>query len=226
MSEVQRTVFALTLFAIAMAYVESAVVVYLRSIYYPDGPLVIFPLSLLTHRDLAIEVGRELATIIMILCVASVAARGFTRIFAAFVYVFGLWDIFYYLWLKILIGWPVTWLEWDALFLIPWPWFGPWLTAALVSLLFVIWGGWVLLLATDARFTRDSGSFFAVGALLVLGAFLWPAVPLLPEGEEAFRNFHPGTFLWGLYVMGYVLMAFGLWRFVRRNSVANQKRDS
>lgn len=104
-----------------MAHVEASLVVHLRSLYYPENPLALFPLSLLSHRDLAIELSRELATLVMIVSVSLPAVKGFTRIFAAFVYVFGLWGIAYYLWLKLMIDWPVNWFEWDALFLIPWP---------------------------------------------------------------------------------------------------------
>ena len=214
MSDRTRKLIYLTLFAIAMAQVEASVVVHLRSIYYPGNPLEIFPLTLLTHRDLAIELVRELATVLMILSVALLTARGFTRVFAAFVYVFGLWDLFYYLWLKIMIGWPVSWFEWDVLFLIPWPWLGPWLAPALIALLFVIWGSWVLISSNEIRFTRNTSLLFIVGTLLALVAFLLPALPLLLEGEEAFRGYQPDDFRWSLFIPGYMLMAISLWRIV------------
>jgi hypothetical protein len=204
----------LTLFAIAMANVEAVLVIHLRSIYYPDHPLTIFPLNLMSQRDLVIEWGREVATVVMILAVALLAARRVIAVFAAFVYVFGIWDIFYYVWLKLLIGWPTSWLEWDVLFLIPWPWFGPWLTPVLISLLFVIWGGWTLSMiqhGQDVRFTPTTLVLFVIGAALALAAFLLPAVPLLPAGEEAFRGYQPSEFSWRLYVVGYVLMATSLW---------------
>jgi len=212
-----RNIIWLTLFAIAMAHVEAALVVHLRTIYYPDNPLNLFPLELMSHRDLNIELVRELATVVMILTVALLTGKGFTRIFAAFVYVFGLWDIFYYFWLKVMLGWPVSWLEWDILFLIPWPWFGPWITPVFIALLFVLWGGWVLLMEKDVRFTRGTTFLFILGVLLVLVAFLMPALPLLVEGEEAFRHFQPDEFLWRFYIIGYLLMVFSLWHVVRHD---------
>ena len=205
----------LTLFAIAMAHVEASLVVHLRSIYYPDNPQALFPLSILSHRDLAIEFARELATLVMLACVALLAASGFTRILAAFIYVFGLWDIFYYLWLKLMIDWPVSWFEWDVLFLIPWPWFGPWIAAALIALLLVVASGWILLRAGNARFTRVTALAFVVGMVLALTAFLLPAFSLLPEGEAAFRGFQPQTFCWPCYIPGYLLMAVSLWYVAR-----------
>jgi hypothetical protein len=218
MTELKRNTIWLTLLAIAMAYVEATLVVYLRSIYHPDNPLVVFPLVIMSQRDFAIELARELATMVMILSVALLAARGFTRTFAACVYVFGLWDIFYYLWLKLMIGWPVTWLEWDVLFLMPWPWFGPWITPALIALQFVLWGGWILLVASDSRFTLATAVLFVLGVFLTLASFLLPAVPLLPDGKEAFNNFQPDTFLWHLYMMGYLLMGVSLWRVARSDA--------
>jgi hypothetical protein len=222
-----RSIFWLTLFAVAMANVEAVLVIHLRTIYYPDNPLVIFPLNLMSHRDLFIELGREVTTVAMILAVALLAARAFTPVFAAFVYVFGLWDVFYYVWLKLLIGWPSSWLEWDVLFLIPWPWFGPWLTPVLIALLFVIWGGWTLLMTQrgrDARFTPTTLVLFLVGTALALTAFLLPAVPLLPGGEEAFPGYQPGGFSWGLYAAGYILMASSLWIVARSAVTAHRPR--
>ena len=212
MSDRTRSLVWLSLFAIGMAQVEASVVVHLRSLYYPGNPLDIFPLRLLAHRDLAIELVRELATVLMILSVSLLTARGFTRVFAVFVYLFGLWDLFYYLWLKIMIGWPVSWFEWDVLFLIPWPWLGPWLTPALIALLFVVWGGWVLISSKEVRFTHRASVLFVAGSLLALTAFLLPAAPLLLEGEEAFRGYQPDDFCWSLFIPGYMLMVFSLWR--------------
>jgi hypothetical protein len=219
MSDKMRNLVWLTLFAIAMAQVEASVVVHLRSVYYPGNPLQIFPLNLLTPRDLVIELVRELATLLMMLSVALLTARGFTRRFAVFVYLFGLWDLAYYGWLKVMIGWPVSWFEWDVLFLIPWPWLGPWLTPALIALLLVLWGAWILLSTGEPRFSRNTSVLFVCGALLSLMAFLLPAWPLLSEGEAAFRAYQPGAFHWGLYMPGYLLMASSLWCIARDSRV-------
>jgi hypothetical protein len=205
-----RILVLLTLFATAMAQVEAALVVHLRSIYYPADPLSLFPMALLSPRDLRIELVRELATVVMILGVALLAARGAVRVFAAFVYVFGLWDILYYAWLKIMIGWPTAWLEWDVLFLIPWPWLGPWITPALIALLFVIWGGRVIAGATEPVFPVPAMALFTLGALAGLAAFLLPALPLLAAGDEAFLSYMPGRFPWMIYSVGLGLMMLGL----------------
>lgn len=211
-----RIVFWLTLFALAMAYVEAALVVHLRHLYYADDPLTLFPLRLLSHTDLAIELIREVATILMLVTVALLAERDNGRRFAAFVYIFGIWDLGYYGFLKLLIDWPQTWLEWDVLFLLPWPWFGPWLAPAAIALLFTGWGTWILLSERQPRFTRVSASLFVGGSVLGLAAFLMPAASLLARGEIAFQDYQPGYFAWGFYVPGLILMALGL-LYVMRN---------
>ncbi len=200
----------LSAFAIAMAFVEAAVVVYLRQIYYPQDPLIIFPPIMLAPYYLAIEIARETATVVMILSVAWLAEKGFVRVFAAFVYMFGLWDIFYYLWLKLSMGWPVSWVEWDILFLIPWIWLGPWIAPVAVAILFVVWGGGVLRSVQSFHFTALSAVVFVLGAGLGIAAFLQPALPLLMQGIDDFKNFMPGEFWWGLFITGYALMSVAL----------------
>ena len=205
----------LAAYAIAMALVEAAVVVHLRHVYYLENPLALFPLRLLSTDDLAIELAREFATVVMMLVVALLAARGFVQRFAAFVYVFGLWDVFYYIWLKVYLGWPAQWLDWDILFLIPWPWFGPWLAPALIALLFTFWGGWTLATPHELRLRPTDALLFVAGALLALAAFLAPAWPLLTGGAAAFHDWMPGTFAWPLYGAGLAGMAVALLRVVR-----------
>ncbi len=219
-----RLLLWLGLYALAMALVEAAIVVHLRHLYYPLDPRQLFPLALLSHADLALELARELATVVMIVAVAILAERGWVRRFAAFVFVFGLWDLGYYAWLKLFLNWPHTWLEWDVLFLIPWPWFGPWLAAALIAALFTLWGAWVLADARALRPRTADIAAFMTGTLLALTAFLAPAWPLLPGGETAFRGWRPDTFLWALYGPGLALMAAALWRAGRRRPAADAQR--
>ncbi len=113
----------LVIFGMAMAYVESAVVVYLRTIYHPEG--FTFPLKMITDSKIIVEVFREVATIIMLLTVAHLAGKNIQERFACLMLTFGVWDIFYYVWLKVLLDWPASVFDWDVLFLIPLPWIGP-----------------------------------------------------------------------------------------------------
>ena len=206
----RRTLFWLGAYAAAMAWVEAALVVYLRRLYYPDDPLVMFPLRIWPMRDLLLELVREAATIAMILAVALLAVRGRVRRTAAFLFVFGVWDLCYYLWLKVALGWPVAWAEWDVLFLIPWPWLAPWVAPAAAALLFVLWAAPVLVREGETAVPRRAWALGAAGLCLMLASFLAPALPLLGGDPVPAAAFVPARFPWWLYVPGAALLAAGL----------------
>jgi hypothetical protein len=157
----KRTVLALLLFGAAFGYLEAAVVSYLRVLHEPArqrfyparSPAELFPLITLDQmraagaeqgQTLSIEIGREAATIIMLAAVALAVARNAGEWAAAFVITFGTWDITFYIFLKVLLGWPATLFTWDILFLIPVPWVGPVLAPVLVSAVMIAAGVWHL----------------------------------------------------------------------------------
>jgi hypothetical protein len=129
--KIKYTLGIASIYAVAMAYVEATVVVYLRQIFFPQG--FKFPLVEIPRDMLLIEAGRELATIIMLIAVAKLLAKNKGTFTAYFLYTFAVWDIGYYMWLKLLLNWPGSILEPDLLFLIPLPWVGPVLAPVLVS---------------------------------------------------------------------------------------------
>ncbi|MBN2105492.1 hypothetical protein JW835_15745 [bacterium] len=121
----------LFVYSAAMAYLESAVVVYLRWLYYPDG--LTTTLNEMSMQALVVEIAREAATVVMLFAVAIMAGKNRIQRTAAFLFCFGVWDVFYYIWLKVLLDWPAGLLDWDVLFLIPTIWIGPVLAPVLVS---------------------------------------------------------------------------------------------
>ncbi|UCC23079.1 MAG: hypothetical protein JSW23_03180 [Planctomycetota bacterium] len=128
-------------FSIAFGYIEAAVVVYLRAIFYPDGftfPLTEFGIGPLWKRLLLTEVGREAATLVLILTASYLFARARRQQVAYFLTIFAVWDISYYVWLKVLLDWPATIMDWDILFLIPVPWASPVLAPVIVSFVMLI----------------------------------------------------------------------------------------
>ena len=131
-------IFWLTVFGITMGYFEAAVVVYLRAIYYPEG--FAFPLKPPAGYIIAVEVGREIASILMLISVAYLAGKKFWERFGWFMFSFGIWDLLYYVWLKVLIDWPSSLVEWDVLFLIPLPWIGPVIAPVSIALLMTVFG--------------------------------------------------------------------------------------
>ena len=96
----KRNLLIVTIFAIAMGLLESAVVIYLRDILYPGG--FEFPLNPIRPDLLWTEVFRELATLVMLLGVGILAGRTLAERFAWFLYAFAVWDIFYYVFLWLL----------------------------------------------------------------------------------------------------------------------------
>jgi hypothetical protein len=197
-----------------MAYVESAVVVYLRALYYPQG--FAFPLAPLPPGMVAIEIGREAATLVMLLAVAMLAGMERWERFPAFCVAFGVWDLFYYVWLWLLLGWPPSLFTWDVLFLIPVPWTGPVLAPVIVSVLLVVGG--LLLWRKGARgepvrFPIPLRILALTGALLVLGSFVLDFRLIL-------RQMEPPPFRWGLFSLGVSLGVVALVLAVREQSHA------
>ncbi|MFQ6009162.1 MAG: hypothetical protein ACE5K8_09465, partial [Candidatus Zixiibacteriota bacterium] len=118
-------------FGAAMGYCEAAVVVYLRKLFYPEG--FSFPIKLIPSNFIAVEILRELTTIVMLATLAVIVGRKFWERFGYFLTLFGTWDIFYYIWLKATIDWPSSLSDWDVLFLVPLPWIGPVLAPLIVA---------------------------------------------------------------------------------------------
>lgn len=137
-----KTLIWVTLFGIAMAYLESAVVVYLRALMYPEG--FSFPLAPVENQILITEVIREIATIIMLLGIAVISGKTFHERFAWFLFCFAIWDIFYYVFLKVLLGWPESLMTWDVLFLVPVTWVGPVITPVIASLTMILLAGFII----------------------------------------------------------------------------------
>ena len=93
------------IFAIAMAFLEAAVVVYLRRLYgISDLILTVPPFE---PQIAKIELGRELATLVMLLSFGWVAGLKLQSRLGFTLVTFGIWDIFYYLWLKVFIAWQI-----------------------------------------------------------------------------------------------------------------------
>lgn len=209
-------------FAIAMAYLESAVVVYLRELYYPDG--FTFPLKLISEKILLIELGREFATIIMLLTVAMIAGKIFAERISYFLLSFGVWDIFYYLWLKVFINWPDSLLTDDLLFLIPVPWISPVLAPVLVSIVFITFSILALKkVEVGFRIKSDKINFVLIlfGVVLILLSFVW-------DFEKRLNSVSPVEFMWLIFICGLVLMSLGLFRFddKKNNEESISRKDA
>ncbi|HJZ40837.1 MAG TPA: hypothetical protein VJ203_10760 [Bacteroidales bacterium] len=206
------TILWLTLFSIAFGFVESAVVVYLREIYYPNG--FSFPLAPMSSQLAITEIIREAATIIVLLSGGYLAGRNIRERAAFFMYCFAVWDIFYYVFLKLLINWPDSLFTWDILFLIPVIWTGPVIAPLLVSVTLLLLAGMVLYrekTGNPVRITRLTGILFLAGIFLVFAAFIWDFTLYLMKGD-AFHQYIPHNFNWWLFVAGEVILLAGLFK--------------
>lgn len=196
----------LTLFGAAFGWVEAAVVVYLRRLYYPDG--FAFPLVTLPNEVAVVEVVREAATILMLLTVACLASRTAWGRFGAFSVAFGVWDLVYYAGLYAALGWPESPGTWDVLFLIPGIWTGPVWSAAVIAVLLVVCGARMLDGDRRGERPRPRGLDWALSALsllLILSAFLWNHEPALAQRPL-------GRFPWEIWLAGVLI---GLVPFAR-----------
>jgi hypothetical protein len=197
-----RQIWPVVLFAAAMAYLESAVVVYLRQIWGMNDS--IFPaLRIFNPQDarlLTIEIGREAATMAMLLAVAFAAGRTRVQWWAVLVISFGVWDIFYYVWLKVFIAWPASLGTWDVLFLIPGQMTGPVYAPVSVSALMVLAGVLFLRCENAGRRVHFSGLFWALlaaGFVLIFASFFTNGFPTTGDKTEADL-----TYWWPLLVLG------------------------
>jgi hypothetical protein len=188
-------------FGIAFAYIEAAVVVYLRTIFHPSGftfPLTEFGIGTLWKQLLLIETGREAATLVLIFSSSWLFGRNPKQRFAFFLTIFAVWDIFYYIWLKVLIDWPASIMDWDILFLIPIAWAGPVLAPILISLTLLAFAVIILYRSSQARPLRPtltSWLAFILAALVVVASF---CIAGLHSAEPDFQSY----FHWPLFAAG------------------------
>lgn len=227
--KLHRLLITITTFAIAMGFLESAVVVYMREILYPGGfefPLSPFPVNLAVT-----ELFREVATVVMLVTIGILATRRFSTGFAWFIYSFAIWDIFYYVFLWLLLGWPQSLMTWDLLFLIPTTWTGPVLSPVLVSMTMILLAMVILFRAERGKETRIPGKIWAgliLGSLILIFGFvldysqhmlthfsLFEMVQVKnPEVLEVATSYVPQQFPWLIFALGEgVILASIVWYF-------------
>jgi hypothetical protein len=123
---------ALTVYAAAMALVEAACVVTLKRLYFSEGWAP--PFHPIPADALRLEQWREIATLVMIAAVSCLGRPPFRIALARGLWVFGLWDLLYYVFLRLWTGFPASLFDWDLVFLVPRPWIAPVWLACLVSI--------------------------------------------------------------------------------------------
>ncbi len=227
-----KQLFALATFGVAMGFFEAVVVVYLRQLFYPGG--FAFPLRPMSPGLLSIESLREVSTLVMLLAVSILAGSKFLSRISFFLISFGIWDISYYAWLKVLVNWPSTFLDWDVLFLIPVIWIGPVLAPVICSATMIAAGGYLLALLNRGyavRMRHSDRLIMGIGTSLIFIVFVRDFAGIIikggfysrfwtlgadPEFRRRVAEFVPSSFSWPLFIMGELLIIYGLVSLGRR----------
>ena len=216
MENLTKKLIWLSIFAAAMANVEAAVVVYLRLIYYPEGfnfPIVPTPMT-----TTLIELSREAATIVMLYAVARLSYRKALYRFCAFIFLFGVWDIFYYVWLYVFLKWPPSLFTWDILYLIPLPWIGPVIAPVLISLSFITAAFLTLHLEERGIKFHNPSSLWIImilAGLIIILSFIY-------DYQIVIQELMPTTFKWGIFILGMLL---GIGVFIWAYKVSLKQRN-
>jgi hypothetical protein len=220
-----------TIFSIAMGLLESAVVIYMRKILYPEG--FGFPLSPVTPDLIITELLREAATLVMLLSIGLLAGRNAAERFAWFLYSFGIWDIFYYVFLWLLIGWPDSLMTYDVLFLLPSTWIGPVITPVIVSLTMIAFALLILVMSSRCELIKIPGISWLLlitGSFILILGFIWDYSAFILESMtirdiwtlpreqvlELATQYVPRKFNWYLYIMGELTILSGILIFYLR----------
>lgn len=205
-TSIKRTFVTVGIFAIAMALLESAVVIYLRKIYFEGSFSPPFPP--MDKYIFITELLREVGTLVMLVCIGILAGTTQREKFSYFLYAFAIWDIFYYIFLWALIDWPSSIIEWDILFLLPVPWTGPVICPIIIALNMVILS--ILLLIDKEKINGWIIVSMIAGCCIVLYSFTsehWSYItaPWSTDSKGLIQiNFEgfPERYNWLLFALG------------------------
>ncbi|MCX7797675.1 MAG: hypothetical protein N2249_03525 [Melioribacter sp.] len=202
----------LFIFGIAMANVEAAIVVYLRKLYYPEG--FKFPLKTIPLEIIKVELIREISTLVMLLSIAYLCANKAIERFFYFIYVFAIWDIFYYIWLKVFLNWPSTLFDDDILFLIPVPWIAPVIAPIIISFCMIIFSFVTIYLKEKGfviKLNKTSTLLALLGVIFILYSFMY-------DFSNRINSTSPVKFLYEIFFGGLVLILISFWYFIKKFS--------
>ena len=222
-NEIKKLILWISFFSIAMAFLESAVVVYLRDIYYPEG--FVFPMKPVSNAHTIVEILREAATIIMLISVGFFACKDKWDRFAVFLYCFATWDIFYYVFLKLILNWPETLMTWDILFLIPTVWTGPVLSPVISSFSMIILSLAILFRNRQSKviINKIELLILILGAVVQIGSYVYDFTRFIIKNETHIDlqsltyTYTPEKFPWWLFIAGEILILIPIIKLYRRN---------
>jgi len=195
-----KNLILVVIFAIAMAYLESAIVVYLRAMYGIED--LLRDINLTPDIYTFVEIGREAATLVMLAILGLIAGNTWSKKIGYFFLSFGVWDIFYYIWLYVFIQWPKSLFEWDILFLIPLPWWGPVIAPVLISFL-LISIGYLLIREVKFKVTSIDWVAFGLSIIVLLYTFVEDSIIVILSETGDLTEIRPTSFNWILFLIAY-----------------------
>jgi len=204
----RSTWLVVVLFAIGMAWVEAACVYYLRLLVGRLDPYQANPLPLHGIVD-QVELVREAATLVMLLAIGMLAGLTWHSRLAYSAIAFGVWDIFYYVFLKMIYDWPKSLLDWDVLFLLPLPWWGPVLAPVCIAVLMIVWGTLVIQHSVGVSTTPAMPMLWGltgVGVVTALYVFMADSLHAARHGLDMTAVL-PTDFKWSAFIVALALMA-------------------
>lgn len=199
--------FILIIFSLAFAYIEASVVVYLRTMYGINN--LITDLPTVIDKYAIIEIGREASTLIMLISIGWITGSKKQDRLGYFLLVFGTWDIFYYVWLNVFINWPKSLFDWDVLFLIPFPWWGPVLAPIIYSIIFISLGCALVYFTEQNKLLKISVAdtiilFFCI--MFSLFIFMYDSISTFFSNHNSIVNVKPTYFNWPLFLVAITII--------------------
>jgi hypothetical protein len=196
-------------FAIGMAWVEAASVYYLRAMVGRIDPYQENPLPIRGVLG-EVELIREASTLVMLLTIGILAGRTWYKRLGYTAIAFGVWDILYYVFLRMICDWPRSLFDWDILFLLPLPWWGPVLAPVCIALLMIVWGTFASQFTNRGPASSLTSALWGLswlGIALALYVFMADSLRAIHQGLDATRQVLPKPFNWSAFCVALTLMA-------------------
>ncbi|MBW6492348.1 MAG: hypothetical protein K0B15_14290 [Lentimicrobium sp.] len=227
-----KTIIWITVFAVSMGFFESSIVIYLREIIYPNG--FDFPLQPIERPLATTEIIREMFSLLMLLSVSILAGKSAITRFAYFLFSFAVWDIFYYVFLKLLIQWPESFLTMDILFLLPVAWIGPVIAPLILSFIMIAFALLILYFSSSHKQGHLKSIellFLILGSVIVIISFTQDYIRFifkyysfvdiwsLPTKDlfDITSTYYPDNFYWPIFLFGAAFILTGIGFFTNRN---------
>jgi hypothetical protein len=131
--------------------------------------------------------------------------------------------------LRINVAWPNSIWDWDVLFLLPLPWWGPVIAPAGIAVMMIIGGSLATQFNRPERTVwpgRRAWHFCLAGATLALLVFMSDALRSYDVGIAAIRETLPTWFNWPVFSIALAMMAAPLIEMIRQIWKGRQKPEA